>query len=78
MKQGQKGAAHFKLISFGAGCLGRAELADFYIPSTFLSLIQNGSNLVESFLNIIRSYAETPGIFDFKKDQLMGGGAGPA
>ena len=38
--------------------------------STFLSLFQNGSNLVESFLNIIRSYAETPGIFDFKKDQL--------
>ena len=39
--------------------------------STFLSLFQNGSNLVESFLNIIRSYAETPGIFDFKKDQLL-------
>ena len=39
--------------------------------STFFSLFQNGSNLVESFLNIIRSYAETPGIFDFKKDQLM-------
>ena len=39
--------------------------------STFLSLFQNGSNLVESFLNIIRSYAETPGIFDFKKDQLV-------
>ena len=39
--------------------------------STFLSLFQNGSNLVESFLNIIRSYAETPGIFYFKKDQLM-------
>ena len=38
--------------------------------STFLSLFQNGSNLEESFLNIIRSYAETPGIFDFKKDQL--------
>ena len=33
-------------------------------------MFQNGSNLVESFLNIIRSYAETPGIFDFKKDQL--------
>ena len=29
LKQGQKGGAHFKLIFFGAGCLGRAELADF-------------------------------------------------
>ena len=48
--------------------------------STFLSLFQNGSNLVESFLNIIRSYAETPGIFDFKKDQLITnvGNLGPA
>ena len=34
-------------------------------------MFQNGSNLVESFLNIIRSYAESPGIFDFKKDQLI-------
>ena len=37
-----------------------------------MSLIKNGSNLVESLLNTIWSYAETPGIFDFKKDKLTG------
>ena len=32
------------------------------MPSTFLSVNQNGSNLVQTLLSIISSYAENPGI----------------
>ena len=44
------------------------------MPSTFLSMNQNGSNLVQVLLSIFSSYAENPGIFNFFKDSLLGNG----
>ena len=39
--------------------------------STFFSVNQNGSNLVQVLLSNISSYAENPGIFNFFKDSLV-------
>ena len=46
-------------------------MAGFLRASTFLSMFQNGSNLVESLLSTIPSYSELPGIFNFQKDRLL-------
>ena len=43
----------------------------FWDPAPFFLLYQNGSNVVESLLSTISSFAEIPGIFDFWKDQLL-------
>ena len=43
----------------------------FWDPAPFFLPYQNGSNLVESLLSTISSFAEIPGIFDFWKDQLV-------
>ena len=43
----------------------------FWDPAPFFLPYQNGSNLVESLLSTISSFAEIPGIFDFWKDQLL-------
>ena len=43
----------------------------FWDPAPFFLPYKNGSNLVESLLSTISSFAEIPGIFDFWKDQLV-------
>ena len=43
----------------------------FWDPAPFFLPYKNGSNLVESLLSTISSFAEIPGIFDFWKDQLL-------
>ena len=42
----------------------------FWDPAPFFLPYKNDSNLVESLLSTISSFAEIPGIFDFWKDQL--------